>query len=45
LYKFNLKTTPKEPILVVGLYNFDSGRFGFDFGAFSAILSIKAPAA
>jgi hypothetical protein len=44
LYKFNLKTTPTEPILVVGEYHFDSGRFGFDFGAFSAIISIKAHA-
>ena len=26
-------------------YYFDSGRFGFDFGAFSAIISITAPAA
>ena len=32
LYKFNQKTTPIEPILVVGEYHFDSGRFGFDFG-------------
>ena len=24
-------------------YYFDSGRFGFDFGAFSAIFSITAP--
>jgi len=45
LYKFNLKINLIQEILVVGLYNFDSGRFGFDFGAFSAILSIKAPAA
>ena len=43
LYKFNQKTTPIEPILVVGEYHFDSGRFGFDFGAFSAIFSITAP--
>jgi len=43
LYKFNLKTTPTEPILVIGEYHFDFGLFGFDFGAFSAIISITAP--
>ena len=37
LYKFNLKTTPIEPILVVGEYHFDSGQFGFDFGNIGAL--------
>jgi len=37
LYKFNQKTTPIEPILVVGEYHFDSGRFGFDFGNIGAL--------